>query len=52
MDCKSLAEITLPDGMYKISPDAFAGCENIKITYKGKIYDYEHINDLLSEVDK
>lgn len=50
-DCKNLTELALPDGMYKISPDAFEGCKDIQIIYKGKTYDYEHINDLLSEVD-
>lgn len=30
---------------------AFYGCENIQATYKGKTYDYEHINDLYAAIN-
>ena len=30
---------------------AFEGCENIKVTYKGKTYDYAHIDDLYKAIN-
>lgn len=30
---------------------AFSGCENIKATYKGKTYDYAHIDDLYKAIN-
>lgn len=32
-------------------PGAFDGCENIKATYKGKTYDYAHIDDLYKAIN-
>lgn len=61
-DCKSLKEINLPDSVVYIAepetmengesaPGAFKGCENIKVTYKGKTYDYAHIENLYKAVN-
>lgn len=32
-------------------PGAFEGCENIKAAYKGKTYDYAHIDDLYKAIN-
>lgn len=46
-ECKALASVTIPDSVTEIGEVAFWCCENIKITYKDKTYDYEHIDDYL-----
>ncbi len=44
--CTSLTGITIPNSVTNIGSYAFEGCPNIIVNYKGKTYDYEHINDL------
>lgn len=66
-NCTSLTNITIPDSVTKIavhkeiddpvvghmvvSDGAFDGCINIKVTYKGKTYDYAHIDDLYKAIN-
>lgn len=50
-DCSSLTSINIPDGVTLIEQGAFDGCENIKATYKGKTYDYAHIDDLYKAIN-
>lgn len=45
-NCIQLTSVTIPDSVAKICEGAFDGCVNIKVAYKGKAYDYEHISDL------
>ena len=39
------------DGITLTYPGAFYGCTNIKATYKGKTYDYAHIDDLYKAIN-
>lgn len=50
-DCTGLASVTIPDSVTMIVNNVFDGCENIKATYKGKTYDYEHIYDLYEAIN-
>ena len=50
-NCTSLTSITIPDSVTWLSDSAFYGCKNIQATYKGKTYDFEHINELYSDVN-
>lgn len=65
-NCTSLTNITIPDSVTKIAVHeefndpvvgviinngAFDGCTNIKATYKGKTYDYAHIDDLYKAIN-
>lgn len=45
-DCVSLTSIKLPDSVTTLEKRAFVGCEKINVTYKGKTYDYEHLDEL------
>lgn len=50
--CESLENITLSNNLTKIGSNAFEGCKNLKnATYKGKTYDYAHINDLYAAIN-
>lgn len=53
--CTSLTRITLPDSLTKIhysaSESVFDGCEKIRIEYKGKTYEYSHIDDLVEDIN-
>ena len=49
-NCTSLTSITIPDSVININGNPFSGCENIQATYKGKTYDYEHIEDLYDDI--
>lgn len=47
-----LISITIPDSVTEIGETAFEDCENLtSATYKGKIYDYEHIDDLYEAIN-
>lgn len=50
-DCESLTDLTLPDGLTEISDTAFNISYNIRITYKGKTYTYDQIDDLYAEIN-
>lgn len=43
---KEATEVVVPDGVTKISSSSFYDCKNISVTYKGKTYDYSHIEEL------
>lgn len=43
---KNLKSVIIPDSVTEIGDDFFSGSENVVVTYKGKTYDYKHI-DLL-----
>ncbi len=45
--CENLLSVTIPDSVTNIGNKVFDNCTNIKVTYKGKIYDYEHLDDWL-----
>lgn len=49
-NCTSLKEIALPDGIRDIAADAFEGCTDIRITFKGRVYRYNDMNDLVLNV--
>lgn len=49
--CESLTNITIPDSVTVIDDGAFYGCKNIKVTYKGKSYDYEHLSELYEAIN-
>ncbi len=49
-DCSALSSVTIPDSVTKID-QSFLECRNIKATYKGATYDYEHIEDLYSAIN-
>lgn len=60
LNCTSLKEIAIPDSVTSIAaptygrytfPGAFDSCTNIKATYKGKTYDYAHIDDLYKAIN-
>lgn len=61
LNCTSLTKIAIPDSVTSISapevgsiasfPGSFDGCTNIKATYKGKTYDYAHIDDLYKAIN-
>ena len=44
--CENLKNITIPESVTEIGQKAFEECENINVTFKGKTYDYAHIEDL------
>lgn len=44
--CTSLKSITLGNGVTSISNYAFIGCPNVTVTYKGKTYTQDNMNDL------
>lgn len=50
-NCKRLKDITLPDSVAHIETSAFWNCYEIKVSYKGKTYDYAGINDLYGAVN-
>ncbi|MDE7363254.1 MAG: sigma-70 family RNA polymerase sigma factor [Oscillospiraceae bacterium] len=48
--CTSLKEIVLPDSLGDFSASAFEGCTDIKITFKGRVYRYEDLDDLYLDI--
>lgn len=46
--CAKLADITIPDNVELSGTAIFYGCVNVKVSYKGHVYDLEHIDDLYS----
>ena len=50
-ECTALAEITLPDSVSRIENTAFADCPNVHVTYKGNVYDNEHLDDLYTAIN-
>lgn len=49
--CESLEELKLPDSMTVIDASAFWNCRKIKVSYKGKTYDYANIDDLYKAIN-
>lgn len=49
--CESLTNITIPDSVTVIDEFALSDCKNIKATYKGKTYDYEHLSELYDAIN-
>lgn len=50
-NCTGLTSITIPNSVTVIEEGAFLSCENIKATYKGKSYDYEHLSELYDAIN-
>lgn len=48
-NCTSLTSITIPGSAVSVEYSAFRGCTSIKVTYRGKAYNYDNINELYSE---
>lgn len=48
---ESLNSVIISDTVTEIDIFAFSGCENITVTYKGKTYDYEHIEWLYDAIN-
>lgn len=48
--CASLTDLKLPDSVTELNGcnniHTFDYCKKVKITYKGKVYDYDHLDDL------
>lgn len=49
--CESITDITIPESVTDISVFTFDGCTNIRASYKGKIYDYNHIRELYGAIN-
>lgn len=59
--CKSLVNVTIPDSVNKIAAissrndyahyASFYSSPNVKVTYKGKTYSYDEINDLYKAIN-
>lgn len=49
--CMGLTSVTIPDSVTKLDISAFADCYDVQVTYKGKTYDYEHMEDLYYAVN-
>lgn len=49
--CSGLKSVSIPDSVTRIGGLVFYKCENVKITYKGKTYDYEHIEELEAAIN-
>ena len=51
-NCAKLTNLTIPDSVTNINYlSAFRDCKRISATYKGKTYDYEHIQDLCNAIN-
>ncbi len=49
--CQSLTSVKIPNSVTKIGINAFSDCEKIKVTYNGKTYSYDDINDLYDAIN-
>lgn len=49
--CTNLTSVTLPDSVHTIDNSAFSACKNVKVTYKGKTYNYEQLDDLYNLIN-
>lgn len=49
--CINLVKVTLPDTAHTIDKSAFEDCTNVKVTYKGKTYNYEQLEDLYNLIN-
>ncbi len=47
--CESLHEIELPDSVETIRNGAFTGCEDIRVTYRGRVYTQENLNEIYDD---
>jgi len=43
--------VTIPDGVTSICNNAFWGCENLTVTYKGKEYSYDNFDEFYAAVN-
>lgn len=50
-DCTSLMSVTLPNTVHTIDNSAFSACKKVKVTYKGKSYNYEQLADLYDAIN-
>ncbi len=50
-DCTSLTSVTLPDSVHTIDKSAFSDCKNVNVTYRGKSYNYEQLDDLYNKIN-
>lgn len=50
-DCISLTNISIPDSVTKIGDLVFENCTKIEVTYNGRIYSYEKINELYNAIN-
>lgn len=44
-DCPNLKSVILPDSASNVDYDAFQGSKNVSITYKGRTYSYDELDD-------
>lgn len=49
--CPKLTNIYLPDSIEEFGYAVFSGNENIKVTYKGVVYDADHLNELREAIN-
>ena len=49
--CTSLTSITIPDSVTKIGSKVFGECKNVEVTYKGKTYTYDNLQQLYNIIN-
>lgn len=45
-NCWNLGDLQFPDGIESVGEKAFWFCSNVKVTFRGEVYDYDHIEEL------
>ncbi|MCH5209250.1 MAG: leucine-rich repeat protein [Oscillospiraceae bacterium] len=50
-NCQSLTNAEIPESVTEIGLWAFNKCQDLTASYKGKTYDYKHINDLYKAIN-